>query len=168
VTPAQGGREKLPQGEGVYRPTVPHTTATGSNMLHHGGLPCSTSPRKWNTCKSNMVGWTAGCAETCLSGAGESWTETYCRNATRRCPSTPIDRPHTPGFRRSGKASRRDQPPTPPCPEHRPAARLRIPARTLGQGCLLLLSLCYPATIFLLPRNTRAAHLLHRPGRRRA
>src|SRR5262245_60753627 len=28
--------------------------------------------------------WTAGCAERCLSGAGESWNETYCREAARR------------------------------------------------------------------------------------
>src|SRR4029453_9162659 len=28
--------------------------------------------------------WTAGCAERCLSGAGESWNETCCREAARR------------------------------------------------------------------------------------
>src|SRR6266566_2512040 len=28
--------------------------------------------------------WTAGCAERCLSGAGESGKETYCREAARR------------------------------------------------------------------------------------
>src|SRR2546425_374465 len=28
--------------------------------------------------------WTAGCAERCLSGVGESWNETYCREAARR------------------------------------------------------------------------------------
>ena len=38
VTPHQGDRESRPQGEGVYRPTVPRTTVTGSNMLHHGAI----------------------------------------------------------------------------------------------------------------------------------
>jgi hypothetical protein len=28
--------------------------------------------------------WTAGCAERCLPGAGESWNETSCREAARR------------------------------------------------------------------------------------
>src|SRR2546428_8461570 len=35
----------------------------------------------WYLCSRS---WNAGCAETCLSGVGRSWNETYCCKAARR------------------------------------------------------------------------------------
>jgi hypothetical protein len=70
VTTTQGVRESRTQGKGVYIPTVPRTTATGSNMLHHGEI-CDQR-RQGNGTPVNRVGWNAGCAETCLSGVGSA------------------------------------------------------------------------------------------------